>query len=96
PGLNTQIISSYSWLPAGRITLVDSLGQSRMEFQPFLGLQVRQPLPKIDMLPVRIIAIADFRNLLNQGGVSIRQADGRSVLLTPAYRTIRGGFAVQF
>lgn len=96
PGLNTQIISSYSWLPAGRITLVDSLGQSRMEFQPFLGLQVRQPLPKIDMLPVRIIAIADFRNLLNQGGVSIRQANGRSVLLTPAYRTIRGGFAVQF
>lgn len=96
PGLNTQIISSYSWLPAGRITLVDSFGQSRMEFQPFLGVQVRQPLPKIDMLPVRIIAIADFRNLLNQGGVSIRQADGRSVLLTPAYRTIRGGFAVQF
>ena len=96
PGLNTQIISTYSWLPAGRITLVDSFGQSRMEFEPFLGLQVRQPLPKIDMLPVRIIAIADFRNLLSQGGVSIRQANGRSVLLTPAYRTIRGGFAVQF
>ena len=96
PGLNTQIISTYSWLPAGRITLVDSFGQSRMEFQPFLGMQVRQPLPKIDMLPLRIIAIADFRNLLGQGGVSIRQANGRSVLLTPAYRTIRGGFAVQF
>jgi Carboxypeptidase regulatory-like domain len=96
PDLNTQIISSYSWLPAGRITLVDSFGQSRMEFQPFLGMQVRQPLPKIDMLPLRIIAIADFRNLLGQGGVSIRQANGRSVLLTPAYRTIRGGFAVQF
>jgi Carboxypeptidase regulatory-like domain len=96
PGLNTQIISTYSWLPAGRITLVDSFGQSRMEFQPFLGMQVRQPLPKIDMLPLRIVAIADFRNLLGQGGVSIRQADGRAVLLTPAYRTIRGGFAVQF
>ncbi|MGA8182438.1 MAG: carboxypeptidase-like regulatory domain-containing protein [Terriglobia bacterium] len=96
PGLNTQIVSTYSWLPAGRITLVDSFGQSRMEFQPFLGMQVRQPLPKIDMLPLRIVAIADFRNLLGQGGVSIRQANGRSVLLTPAYRTIRGGFAVQF
>jgi len=96
PGLNTQIISTYSWLPAGRVTLVDAFGQSRMEFQPFLGMQVRQPLPKIDMLPMRIIAIADFRNLLGQGGVSIRQANGRSVLLTPAYRSIRGGFAVQF
>jgi Carboxypeptidase regulatory-like domain len=96
PGLKTQIISTYSWLPAGRITLVDPYGQSRMELQPFMGLQIRQPLPKIDMLPLRIVAIADFRNLLGQGSVSIRQADGRSVLLTPAYRTIRGGFAVQF
>jgi hypothetical protein len=96
PVLNTRIISTYSWLPAGRVTLVDPYGQSRMEFQPFLGMQIRQPLPKIDMLPLRIVAIADFRNLLSQGSVSVRQADGRSVLLTPAYRTIRGGFAVQF
>ena len=96
PVLKTQIISSYSWVPAGRVTLVDPYGQSRMEFQPFWGLQVRQPLPKIDILPMRIVAIADFRNLLGQGSVPLRQADGRSVLLTPAYRTIRGGFAVQF
>ncbi|HET9179398.1 MAG TPA: carboxypeptidase-like regulatory domain-containing protein [Terriglobia bacterium] len=96
PGLNTQIISTYSWLPAGRVTVVDPYGQSRMEFQPFLGMQIRQPLPKIDMLPLRIVAIADFRNLLGQGSVSVRQADGTSVLLTPAYRSIQGGFAVQF
>jgi hypothetical protein len=96
PLLNTQVISTYSWLPAGRITLVDPFGQRRMELQPFLGMQVRQPLPRIDMLPLRIVAIADFRNLLGQGGVSIRQPNGRSVSLTPAYRTIRGGFAVQF
>ncbi|TAM80898.1 MAG: carboxypeptidase regulatory-like domain-containing protein [Acidobacteria bacterium] len=96
PGLNTQVISTYSWLPAGRLTVVDPYGQSRMEFQPFLGVQIRQPLPKIDMLPLRIVAIADFRNLLGQGSVSMRQADGTSVLLTPAYRTVRGGFAVQF
>jgi hypothetical protein len=96
PGLKTQIISSYSWLPSGRITVVDPYGQSKMACQPFLGVQVRQPLPKIDMLPLQIVAIADFRNLLGQGSVSVRQADGRSVVLTPAYRSIRGGFAVQF
>ncbi|HXH48334.1 MAG TPA: carboxypeptidase-like regulatory domain-containing protein [Terriglobia bacterium] len=96
PRVNTQIISTYSWLPAGRVTVVDPYGQNRMEFQPFLGMQIRQPLPKIDMLPMRIIAIADFRNLLGQGSVSVRQANGRSVLLTPAYRSVRGGFAVQF
>jgi carboxypeptidase family protein len=96
PGLKTQIISTYSWIPAGRVTVVDPYGQSRMEFQPFLGMQIRQPLPKIDMLPLRIVAIADFRNLLGQGSVSVRQADGTSVLLTPAYRSVQGGFAVQF
>ncbi|HEX5411772.1 MAG TPA: carboxypeptidase-like regulatory domain-containing protein [Terriglobia bacterium] len=96
PGLKTQIVSSYSWLPAGRVTAVDPYGQSRMEFQPFLGMEIRQPLPKIDMLPLQIVAIADFRNLLGQGSVSVRQADGSSVLLTPAYRSVQGGFAVQF
>ena len=96
PVLKTRIISSYSWLPAGRITLVDPYGQSRMEFEPFWGLQVRQPLPKIDVLPLRIVVIADFRNLLGQGSVALRQANGGSALLTPAYRSVRGGFAVQF
>ncbi len=96
PGLKTQVISSYSWLPPGRITVVDPYGQGRMACQPFLGVQVRQPLPKIDMLPLQIVAIADFGNLLGQGSVLVRQADGRSVVLTPAYRSIRGGFAVQF
>ena len=96
PVVKTQVISTYGWLPAGRVTLVNPFGQSRMEFQPFLGMQIRQPLPKIDMLPLRIVAIADFRNLLGQGSVSIRQANGKSIVLTPAYRTIRGGFAVQF
>lgn len=96
PFLKTQVINTYTWLPAGRITLVDPYGQNRLEFEPFWGLQIRQPLPRIDMLPVRIVAIADFRNLLGQGSVTLKHVDGGSVLLTPAYRAIRGGFAVQF
>lgn len=96
PHLKTRVVTTYSWLPAGRITIVDPYGQTRMDFQPFWGLQIRQPLPRIDMLPVQIVAIADFRNLLGQGSVMLPEANGRSVLLTPAYRTIRGGFAVQF
>jgi Carboxypeptidase regulatory-like domain len=96
PGIGTQIITTYTWLPAGRVTVVDPYGQSRMEFQPFLGLEIRQPLPKIDALPVRIVAMADFRNLLGQGSVAVAQSSGRPIFLTPAYRTVRGGFAVQF
>lgn len=96
PRFRTQVVTTYSWLPAGRITIVDPYGQTRMDFQPFWGLQVRQPLPRIEMLPVQIVAIADFRNLLGQGSVAVPEPNGGSVLLTPAYRTIRGGFAVQF
>lgn len=96
PYLKTRVVTTYSWLPAGRITVVDPYGQARMDFQPFWGLQVRQPLPRIDMLPVQIVAIADFRNLLGQGSIAQPDGKGGSVLLTPAYRTIRGGFSVQF
>jgi len=96
PGIRTQIITTYTWLPAGRVTVVDPYGQSRMELQPFLGLEIRQPLPRIDALPVRIVALADFRNLLGQGSVALAQSNGRPIFLTLAYRTVRGGFAVQF
>ena len=96
PGVRTKIITTYAWLPAGRVTVVDPYGLGRMEFQPFLGVQIRQPLPKIDALPVRIVALADFRNLLGQGSVPMAMANGRQVFLTSAYRTVRGGFAVQF
>lgn len=96
PDTSTQIITTYAWMPAGRVTVVDPYGQGRMELQPFLGIQIRQPLPKIDALPVRIVALADFRNMLGQGSVPVAQRNGRPIFLTPAYRTVRGGFAVQF
>jgi Carboxypeptidase regulatory-like domain len=96
PGTKTEIITTYTWLPAGRVTYVDPYGQGRIECEPFLGLEIRQPLPKIDVLPLHIVALADFRNLLGQGSVALGQSDGKPVFLTPAYRTVRGGFAVMF
>ncbi len=96
PRLGTQVITTYTWLPAGRVTLVDPYGEGRMELQPFLGLNIRQPLPKIDALPIRIVAMADFRNLLGQGAVPLMRSSRAPTFLTPAYRTVRGGFAVQF
>jgi len=96
PSAKTQVITTYAWMPAGRVTVVDPYGHGRMEFQPFLGVQIRQPLPRIDALPVRIVALVDVRNLLGQGDIPLAQRNGRPIFLTPAYRTVRGGFAVQF
>jgi hypothetical protein len=96
PVCRTQITTSYEWLPSGRVTDVDPYGQTSLQLQPFLGIQIRQPLPNLAFLPARIEALADFRNLLAQGYVPISRSGDDTLLLTPAYRSFRGGFSVQF
>ena len=96
PGSRTQIVTSYQWLPSGRVTGVDPAGQMAMQIQPFLGLQIRQPLPNLAFLPARIEALADFRNLLGQGYISASRVGDEVLKLTPVYRSFRGGFSVQF
>jgi hypothetical protein len=97
PGMRTRLVTSYEWVPDGRVSLVDPYGQSALQIQPYLGLQVRQPLPTPTFLPVHIEALADFNNLLGQGYVPIIRGTGsRPVVLSSGYRCIRGGFSVQF
>jgi hypothetical protein len=96
PLSHTQFTTSYQWLERGRLTGVDPYGQADLEVQPFLGVQIRQPLPALSFLPARIEALADFRNLLGQGYVMLPRSDGKPLLLSSAYRSLRGGFSVQF
>ena len=96
PVCGTQITTSYEWLPSGRVTGIDPYGQSDLQLQPYLGLQIRQPLPPLAFFPARIEALADFRNLLAQGYVPVVGSGEESVLFTPAYRSFRGGFSVLF
>jgi hypothetical protein len=96
PGCRTQITTSYEWLPSGRVTGVDPYAQSDLQLQPYLGLQIRQPLPPLAFFPARIEALADFRNLLAQGYVPVSGSGEEAVLFTPAYRSFRGGFSVLF
>ena len=96
PKSKTQITTSYEWVPQDRVTLVDPYGQASLQIQPYLGIQIRQPIPALAFLPARIEALADFRNLLAQGYVPLTQAGDNPVILTAAYRSFRGGFSVQF
>jgi len=96
PVSRTAITTSYQWMPAGRVNSVDPVGQANMQIQPYLGVQIRQPLPSLAFLPARIEALADFRNLLSQGYVPVRGSGEEVLLITPAYRSFRGGFSVQF
>ncbi len=96
PFSRTRIITSYEWLQPGRVTSVDPYGQAALQVQPFLGIQIRQPLPTLAFLPAHIEALADFRNLLAQGYMPMTRSGEKPLLLTSAYRSFRGGFSVQF
>lgn len=96
PVTHTQLTTSYEWTEQGRVTLVDPYGQASSQLQPYLGLQIRQPLPTLAFLPARIEALADFRNLLAQGYVPLAGHGDRPMVLSSVYRSFRGGFSVQF
>jgi hypothetical protein len=95
PVSHTRVSTSYQWLPGGAVTQIDPVGEADMDIAPFLCVRIRQPLPALDFFSARIEAMADFRNLLGEGYTPISSSEER-VLLTPAYRSFRGGFSVQF
>ena len=97
PASKTKIVASYAWLESGSVTAVDPYGLEELNVAPYLGVQIRQPLPSISVIPgAHIEAVADFRNLAGEGYVRIASSSGEPLVLTPAYRSFRGGFSVQF
>jgi hypothetical protein len=96
PGTHTRITSSYEWVSSDRVTLVDPAGQGNLQVQPYLGVQLRQPIPTPSFLPVHIDAVADFENLLSQGYVPASQGGQKPIVMSSGYHYIRGGFSVQF
>lgn len=95
PSSRTEITTSYQWIPRGRVTGIDPYGATTMDTQPYLSVEIRQPLPTLDFFPAHIEAMADFSNLLAEGYVPFTRSGDR-LLLTPAYRSFRGGFSVEF
>ena len=96
PVTQTRLTTSYEWVQRGRVTMVDPHGQTDLQLQPFLDVQIRQPLPALAFLPAHIEAVADFRNLLAQGYSPLTQSGEMTLLLSSAYRSVRGGFSVEF
>ena len=96
PVTQTRLTASYEWLQRGRVTVLDPYGQAQLQLQPFLDVQVRQPLPSLAFLPAHIEAVADFRDLLAQGYSPLTQCGEMTLLLSSAYKTVRGGFSVEF
>lgn len=93
PRVGTKVNAGYKWVNGVTVSRVDAYGESLFQFEPYLHLSVRQPLPRFAL--GRWEAIADCENLLAQGSVAASSRDGHVILL-PAFRTFRGGLSVQF
>ncbi len=96
PATRTRVLAGYKWVLGPSVTPGDFYDESLGYAEPHLNILVRQPLPSLVVLPGRVEALADFRNLLAQGYVPIITADGKRLLLVQNYRSFRGGFSFIF
>ena len=96
PRAGTRVTASYmltdyrAALPAHRYMT--------QRHSPDLGVnvQLRQPIPSFGIWAGRVEAVAELRNLLQQGYLPLEGANGRRVVLLPSPRTVRGGLAFIF
>lgn len=93
PRLGTNVTTSYKWLDGTAVSRLDAYGESLYRIDPYLSLQIRQPVPAI--LSGRLEIEADAGNLLGQGYVPVATNRGQVVLVS-AYRYYRGGLSFQF
>jgi hypothetical protein len=93
PGLKTQFSASYKWINGPVVSPQDLYGESEYHIDPYLSMEIRQPMPSI--FPGHMEVQADVGNLLGQGYVSMSTSEGR-IVLVPASRFVTGGFSFQF
>ncbi len=92
----TNWIASYRYVSGQSLTPVDAFNASAGQTDPFFNLFVRQQIPRSHLIPVRMEALVDLRNLLAQGYVPIVGPDGKTVYLVQSARSVRGGLAFTF
>ena len=91
PWAKTEVSASYKWINGPAVSQVDGYGESLYHMDPYLSMEVRQPLP----LPGHVEVMADVGNLLAQGYTPLSTSDGRVVLVS-SYRFFRGGLSLLF
>ena len=96
PGSHTKWIASYRWMNGSALTSVDMFNVSPGQADPYLNVFLRQPLPLGHLLPGKMEAVVDVRNLLAQGYIPVMSNDGSTVYLVQSARSVRGGVAFTF
>ena len=96
PVSGTRWIASYKWTSGNTLSTVDAFNASPGQTDPFLSFFIRQPLPSTGLIPAKMDALLDLRNLLAQGYLPVVGQDGRTVYLVQSARSLRGGVAFTF
>lgn len=93
PRIGTRVSAGYKWINGDSVSRVDAYGESLYHIDPYLSMEIRQPLPKL--FPCHMEIMANVGNLLAQGYVPLATKDGE-VVLVPSYRYFTGGLSLQF
>ena len=97
PWTGTHLIASYQWSGDHLWAMPGNMYSTRaVRPMPGLNVYVRQPIPGLSILPWRMEATADLRNLLAQGYLPLSTPAGQSVLLVETPRSFRGGLSFIF
>ena len=93
-GSGTRVRASYRWQPAYVVTAVDPY--SGFGDQAFFSCTLRQPIHLGTGLPQGLNATVDLTNLLAEGYRPFVSADGQTLFLAQAPRTIQAGLSLSF
>ncbi|HXE07272.1 MAG TPA: carboxypeptidase-like regulatory domain-containing protein [Acidobacteriaceae bacterium] len=91
---HTKVSTSYRWQPHRVVTAVDAYAPGSE--QSYLSLYVRQAISLGNLLPQGLEATVDVTNLLAEGYHPFLSADGRTLYLAQAPRTVKAGLAFNF
>jgi hypothetical protein len=90
----TKLRAAYRWQPAGLVTPVDPYRP--FSDQAYLSVALRQPIHFGRLLPPGLEGRVDLTNLLAQGYRPFLSADGRTLYLAQAPRTMEAGLCLTF
>ena len=96
PLTGAQFSASYQWTDRNSVTPSHFFVTQRTRAEAGLNIFVRQPIRTFSMVPFRMEASADFRNLLAEGYLPFSMSDGRQILLMHTPRSFRGGLSFIF
>jgi hypothetical protein len=90
----TKLRAAYRWQPTGLVTAVDPYRP--FSDQAYLSVSAWQPIHLGHLLPPGLEGRVDITNLLAQGYRPFLSADGRTLYLAQAPRTLEAGLCMTF